>query len=340
MNPTAQKLLDAQVAYTLHQLSGDQIQKTIGDETKLIYQWVAKQNLSDIFSQERVKAFGQRLIEDASVSDSTKAYFESLTKAVLDDIAKEDIEIDDLITKNTWDRIVEKVVEQRKFREEIVHKITTNQFYGEMLSEIIYNSIKSFTQQSPMGSSSDKGLGGLFNVGKGLLGAALSGMEDTIDKNVKKFLSDNINKTLRDSEKIIHKRLTDENIRKGANKLWDKLDELNFKELAEKAKKYTSSGKDSTSDLVAAVAMEVKNSSAFNHINEVILNHFYTTYGNQPIQVLMEELNITEEIVVRESINIAEDILGRMNSTGFLEQRIRQQLQPFYETKEVQAIFN
>jgi hypothetical protein len=54
----------------------------------------------------------------------------------------------------------------------------------------------------------------------------------------------------------------------------------------------------------------------------------------------MEELNITEEIVVRESINIAEDILGRMNSTGFLEQRIRQQLQPFYETKEVQAIFN
>jgi hypothetical protein len=232
------------------------------------------------------------------------------------------------------------VVEQRKFREEIVHKITTNQFYGEMLSEIIYNSIKSFTQQSPMGSSSDKGFGGLFNVGKGLLGAALSGMEDTIDKNVKKFLSDNINKTLRDSEKIIHKRLTDENIRRGANKLWDKLDELNFKELAEKAKKYTSSGKDSTSDLVAAVAMEVKNSSAFNHINEVILNHFYTTYGNQPIHVLMEGLNITEEIVVRESINIAEDILGRMNSTVFLEQRIRQQLQPFYETKEVQAIFN
>ncbi len=125
MNPTAQKLLDAQVAYTLHQLSGDQIQKTIGDETKLIYQWVAKQNLSDIFSQERVKAFGQRLIKDASVSDSTKAYFESLTKAVLDDIAKEDIEIDDLITKNTWDRIVEKVVEKTEIIKEV--PIITNE---------------------------------------------------------------------------------------------------------------------------------------------------------------------------------------------------------------------
>lgn len=342
MNPTAQKLLDAQVAYTLQQLSGTQIQKTIGDETKIIYQWVAQQNLADIFSQERVKAFGQRLFEEASVSDSTKAYAESLVKAVLDDIAKEDIEIDDLITKNTWDRIVEKVVEQRKLKEEIIHKLTTNKFYGEMLSEIIYNSIKSFAQQSPLGSSSssDKGLGGLFNVGKGLLGAALSGMEDSIDKNVKKFLSDNINKTLRDSEKIILKRLTDENIRKGADKLWDKLDDLNFKELAEKSKKFTSSGKDSNSDLVAAVAMEVKNSSAFHHINEVILNHFYETYGNQPIQVLMEGLNITEEKVVRESINIAEDILGRMNATGFLEKRIREQVKLFYESKEVQSILN
>ena len=126
MNPTAQKLLDAQVAYTLHQLSGDQIKITIGNETKFVYQWVAKQNLSDIFSKDRVREFAHRIFEEFTVTDSTKAYVESLVKAVLDDIAKEDIEIDDLITKGTWDRVVEKIVEQRQFREELVRKLTTN----------------------------------------------------------------------------------------------------------------------------------------------------------------------------------------------------------------------
>lgn len=340
MHPTAQKLLDAQVIYTLNKLSGDQIASTIGQESAIIYQWVAEQNLSDIFSEERVKAFGERLLDEAEVTESTKQYLESLLHAVLDDIAKEDIEIDDLITKNTWDRIVQKIIEQRDFRNELVKRLTQNKAYGEMLSEILYNSIKSFMQQSPMGgsSSSDKGLGGLFNVGKGILGAALSGMEDTIDKNVKKFLSDNINKTLRDSEKIIQSRLTDENIKKTADKLWSKLDTLNFKELAEKAKKYTSSGKDSTSDLVSAVALEVKNAKAFKHISTFILHHFYETYGQQPIQVLFDGLLITEEKVVRESIHIAEDILNQMNATGFLEKRIREQLTPFYESAEVSAI--
>ncbi len=344
MNPTAKKLLDAQVAYTVKLLSGVQIKKNIGEEAAIIYQWTAQQNLSDIFSHDRVKAFAERLLNEAEVTEATKAYAESLIKAVLEDIAEEDIEIDDLISKSTWDRIAEKVVEQRELREQIVKRLTRNKAYGEMLSEIIYNSIKSFLQQNPFGSSGrgrdDRGIGGLFNVGKSILGSALSGVEESIDKNVKKFLSDNINKTLRDSEKIILARLTDHNIRKISNKLWDKLDDLNFKEIAERTKKYTSGGKDTTSDIVSSVLLEVKDSKAFKHISGFILNHFYETYGDQPIQMLFDELLITEEKVVRESVNIAEDILNQMNKTGFLEERARVHYSRFYESEEVQKILD
>ena len=338
MNATAQQLLDAHVAYTLNQLTGNKLSVTIASETSLIYHWVIQQNLGELLPKDRVKAAAERLVQEASVSDATKAYFESLGQAVLDYVAKEDIEIDDLISKNTWDRIVEKVVEQREFRNEFIHRLTTNKFYGEMLSEILYNSIKSFMQETnPLGGNSSKS-GGLFSVGKGLLGAALSGMEDTIDKNVKKFLSDNINKTLRDSEKIIQSRLTDENIRRGAGKLWDKLDDINFKELAAKAKKYTSSGKDTTSDLIAAVALEVRNAKAFKQISDVIFDHFYNTYGNQPLKVIFDNLHITEEKVIRESVAAAEDIVGRLHSTGFLEARVREHLSGFYSSTEVENI--
>lgn len=344
MNSTAKKILEAHVQHVVSHLSGDQIKETIGEESRIIYQWVAEQNLSDIFSQDRVKAFAERAIEEFEVTQATKDYIETLVKDVLDDIAKEDLEIDDLITKGTWDRIVNKIVEQRELRELIVKRLTRNKAYGEMLSEIIYNSIKSFMQQNPFGGSSggkaDKGIGGLFNVGKSLIGTALSGVEDSIDKNVKKFLSDNINKTLRDSEKIILNRLTDSNIRNIGDRLWDKLDDLNFKEIAERAKKYTTTGKDTTSDLVSAVLLEAKDSKAYKHISTFALNHFYETYGNQPIIVLFDNLMITEERVVRESINISEDILNQMNKTGFLEERVRVHLSKFYESPEVAQILS
>lgn len=343
MNPTAQKLLDAHVKFVLSKLSGKEIATTIGEESKIVFQWTAQQSLSDIFSQEKVKSFGERMLSEAEISDATKAYTESLIGALLDDIAKEDIEIDDLITKSTWDKIIDKVVEQRELRQEIVRRLTRNQAYGAVLSEIIYNSIKTFMQQNPFGGGTDKedkGLGGLFNMGKSILGSALSGVEDSIDKNVKKFLSDNINKTLRDSEKIILARLTDDNIRKAADQLWGKLDDLNFKEIAQRVKKYSSNGKQTTSDLTSTIVLEVKESKAFKHISTFALNHFYETYGNQPISVLFDGLKITEERVSRDAVNIAEDILNQMNTTGFLEERVREHLSKFYETTEVQQILS
>jgi hypothetical protein len=328
MHPKAQQLLDAHVAYTLTQLSGENLQSTVGRETQLIYQWLANQNTADIAPKEKVRA----------VTEATQAYFESLYKAVLDYVAKEDIEIDDLISEETWKRIVEKVIEQKDLRNELIHRLVSNKFYGEMLSEILYNSIKSFMQQA--GPTSDKGIGGLFNVGKGILGAALSGMEDTIDKNVKKFLSENINKTIRDSEKILQSRLTDSNIRRGAEKLWDILDDINFKELADKAKKYSSQGKESLGDLSTAVIHDVRDSKALRQMGDVVLDHFYSEYGQQKLGVIFNNLQITEDKVVREVTLAAEDIVGRMMETGYLEARVRALLEGFYAGDEAGKILD
>jgi hypothetical protein len=336
MNPKAQQLLDAHVAHFMSRLSGNAIASTVAEETAHVYQWLAHEKLSDIAPKENIQAILDRFLEEASISEATKAYAEELYNAVLDYIAAEDIEIDDLISEETYNRIVERVVEQKELRNEIIHRIVSNKFYGEMLSEILYNSIKSFMQQS--GPSSDKGMGGLFNVGKGLLGAALSGMEDTIDRNVKKFLSENINKTIRDSEKIIQSRLTDANIRQGAKKLWNVLDDLNFKEIADKIKKYSSQGKENIGDLTTAVVHDVRDSKAIRQIGRVILDHFYGTYGDQDLKVVMDNLYITEEKVVREISTAAVTIVGRMNDTGFLEKRVREHLSQFYGSPEVNAI--
>lgn len=338
MHPKAQQLLDAHVAHTLAQLSGENLKTTVGREASLAYQWLADQNTADIAPKEKVRAILERLLQEASITEATQAYFESLYKAVLDYVAKEDIEIDDLISEATWKRIVEKVIEQKDLRNELIHRLVSNKFYGEMLSEILYNSIKSFMQQS--GPSSDKGIGGLFNVGKGILGAALSGMEDTIDKNVKKFLSENINKTIRDSEKILQSRLTDANIRKGADKLWDVLDDINFKELADKAKKYSSQGKESLGDISTAVIHDVRDSKALRQMGDMVLDHFYNEYGQQKLGVIFNNLLISEDKVVREVTLAAEDIVGRMMASGYLEGRVREVLQQFYASDEVSKILS
>jgi hypothetical protein len=338
MNKTAEALLNAQVKYTLDALQGEQLAQHIEAEARAAYHWVAKQPLESLVPKQNVLNLAETALSEFVVTDATKEYFQSLSHAILDYVAENDIEIDDVISKSTWDKIADKVIAERQIREEIISRIVGNPFYGELLSEVLYNSIKSFLQQS--GPSSDKGLGGLFNVGKGLLGAALSGIEDNIDRSVKKFLSENINKTIRDSEKIIKSKLTDAKLKEASNKLWSTLDDLNFTEIAEKLKKMSvsNSGGSSASQLGVEILNDLKKSQSVKDLGQLVIDHFYEVHGHQPVSVLMTNLVVTEEKVVRESLRVATPIIQSMIKTGYLESRLKEHFQKFYESKEVTAI--
>lgn len=338
MNKTAEALLNAQVNYTIEALKGDQLAQHIEVEARSAYRWVAQQSLESLVPKQNVLDLAETALSEVMITDATKEYFQSLSHAVLDYIAENDIEIDDVISKSTWDKIADKVIAERQIRDEIISKIVGNPFYGELLSEVLYNSIKSFLQQS--GPSSDKGLGGLFNVGKGLLGAALSGIEDNIDRSVKKFLSENINKTIRDSEKIIKSKLTDAKLKEASNKIWHTLDDMNFTEIAEKLKKMSSStsGGSSVSKLGVDIVNDLKKSQSVKDLGKLVIDHFYEVHGNQPVSLLMTNLVVTEEKVVRESLRAATPIIQTMIKTGYLEARLREHFQKFYESKEVAAI--
>ena len=103
-----------------------------------------------------------------------------------------------------------------------------NPFYGEMIADTLYDGIKSFAAQS--GPSNETVGGSLFNIGKGLLGAALSGVSDTIDKNIKKFISDNLQKSLVKNEQMLKDKLSDAKLRVMAKTIWQKLEETKVEE--------------------------------------------------------------------------------------------------------------
>lgn len=340
MNTTAESLLKAHVAYFLNELKGEKRKSYIRDESKAIYHWVSAQPLSSLVPEQNVLDFAEISLSEIQVGESTKAYAKDVLNAVLAYVEENDIEIDDLISKKSWDAVADRIIAERQIREDLIGKLVNNPFYGELLSEVLYNSIKSFLQQS--GPSSDKGIGGLFNVGKGLLGAALSGIEENIDRNVKKFLTENINKTIRDSEKIIKSKLTDAKLKDASNKLWNTLDDMNFNVIAAKIKKVTTNkgGGESLEQISEEIVNDLKKSKAVKEIGELVIKHFYATYGHQPVGVLMNNLFVTEEKVVRESVRMAEPIIQQLISSGFLEERLYQHFKGFYESDEVTKILS
>jgi hypothetical protein len=103
-------------------------------------------------------------------------------------------------------------------------------------------------------------------------------------------------------------------------------------------KKYSSQGKENLGDLSTAVIHDVRDSKALRQMGEVVLNHFYGEYADQPLSVIMTNLHITEDKVVREVSLASETIVGRMRESGFLEERVRALLTGFYSSESTTKI--
>lgn len=85
------------------------------------------------------------------------------------------------------------MVALKDLRADLIKRAVNNPFYAEMISNTLYNGIKNFMNSEDGPASKITG-SSLFKIGSGLLGGALSGIEDGIDKNVKKFLKSNLQK--------------------------------------------------------------------------------------------------------------------------------------------------
>ncbi len=334
MKPESAKLLEAHIAYELQQWDGDHLKHRIHDEVMAAHAWLNKQKLQEIVPKQHLKDSVHRWFQHIEISEEFKTLGIKIAEAALDYIQENDLQPEDILKKDTYDKVVDAIVEQKEIREEIIRKVISNPFYGEMISDMLYNGIKNFVQQfGDTLSGGNKGGGGLFNIGKGLIGAALSGLEENLDKNVKKFLSENINKTMRDNEKLLNEKLSDRNIRKIADKLYDKMADWDVKKGIEKFKKSVDDEKaQKIADITVEILAELRDSQTVRGLFEAGVDAVYEAYGKKNLSVLAKDANYDPKIFAEEAYITLYPVLKKMHENGYIESRIRHHLEGFYKT--------
>jgi hypothetical protein len=334
MKAESKKIFEAHVAYEMAQWEGDHLRHRFHDEVTAAHVWLSKQKLQDIVPKQHVKDSVHRWFQHIVISDEYKSLGIKIVESALDYIQDNDLQPEDILKKDTYDKIVDAIVEQKEIREAIIHKVISNPFYGEMISDMLYNGIKNFVQQfGDTLSGGSKGGGGLFNIGKGLIGAALSGLEENLDKNVKKFLSENINKTMRDNEKLLNEKLSDRNIRKIADKLYAKMADWDVKKGIEKFKKSVDEEQaQKIADISVEILAELRDSQTVRGIFESGVDAFYDTYGKKSLSVLSKDANYDPKIFAEEAYITLYPAIKKMYESGYIESRIRHHLEGFYKT--------
>lgn len=327
MKAEIKKIYDAHVQFELEQFDKKHIKSNIKEDVHAVFKWLEKVTLNDITSADDVKAFLKRNVKHYELSDEQRDYAKDLAKHIHDHAKKSKHTVSSYITEKRFFEISEKLIAQKEWREEMIEKIAHNPVYGEIIADTLYDGIKQFMQQS--GPSNESVGGSLFNIGKGLLGAALSGVQDNIDSTVKKFIAANLSKTLQKSEQNLKDRFSEPKLRLMSKTIWNKIHDVKISDYAKKIKtKDINEGL----DIAEQVAGDILKNTTTEEISDFVLDHFFDYVGDKNITQLLEENGVTMEKVIKETEAFAIPVIEKARKDGFLQERIEARLSKFYKT--------
>lgn len=327
MKADIKKIYEAHVAFELAQLETKKIKSTIKEEVDAAWTWLESTKLNDITSAQKVKDFLERNLKDRTLTQHQKTYLIDLSEAVHQLATKSKHSLADFITEDTYFSVADYLIAQKEARDEMIERLVKNPFYGEMLADTLYDGIKSFMAQS--GPTNETVGGSIFNIGKSLVGAALSGVQENIDKNIKKFISTNLSKAIEDSEENLKERLSEAKLKMIAKNIWNKAEEIKIKDIAKKVK---------TSDTVKMVdgaeniSKDVIAADAVKELAYFVIDHFFEYDGNKTIATVLKDNGIDKKIILKETEEIVIPVVQQMTKTGYLKQRIENRLSNFYNT--------
>lgn len=327
MKAEIKKIYEAHVAFELEQFSKKNIKANIREEVGAVYQWLEKVKLKDIADAETVKGFLERNVKHYELSEEQKEYALDLAKHLHKEAKQSKHTVSDYLSEKRYNEIADKLIAQKEWREELIENMVKNPVYGEIIADTLYDGIKAFASQS--GPSNETVGGSLFNLGKGILGAALSGVSDTIDKNIKKFIADNLSKTLKQSEQHLKDRFSDAKLSASSKSIWHKIEDVKISGVAKKIK---FEDIESSLEIGEQVVKDLLKNAAVKEISDIVIDHFFEYCNDKTVADLLNENGVTQQKVIKETEEFAIPVLEKAHKDGFLQERIEARLKRFYST--------
>ncbi len=328
-----QKLLEAHIQFELQQWQPEQLSASLRNELLAIHEWlesirlqdlvtpeILQETLSQIFSQQATQEQVLELIRDGG--QRMRGYLE--THAVF---------VETLIPRAIPDLIVERLSEADDLRDQMIHEFVNSSIYAKLLSEVLYNSLKNFMLNENMFTKKIPGASKILKFGQQFM--TQSGLEESLEKPIKEFIQHQIQESIRLSETFLKSGIDSEMLGEWKDQLWEAVAEQDLAELWDKIP-------ESSSDIVADAA-----ETWWEHLQETVLvedfveesvKMIFERYGELSVKNLIARYGWDEEGFVKEGIHLLTPWFQQAFETGFLEQRIRSHLEPFYQSETVAAI--
>ena len=322
------QMLAAHIRYELAQYAPDRLAATIDAEIGALYVWLDAVPVSELAPPDQVLAALRRsLVERALPAEVVKLLGENAV-IILELIQEEQAPLGEIVPKEVYDRIIDNLAAMQEMRQQLTHQLVNSAIYSRLIANVLYHGIKSFWVSEQGVARTIPGASAFVRLGQNALNAAAPQLEKNVDKQLIAFINDNLHQLITDSETFLNRTLNAALIRKVGDELWETAAGEPLRRLAAAADKQAA---DSWAEVGADLWRHLRETTLFDDILQAVVRGFYLRYGKLPAAQALARLGLAEDIAAREARALAEPLVQRALDAGFLEERIRARLTPFYD---------
>jgi len=355
MNDLTANLFEAHVEHELNAFRNGGYKKTIEAEAAGIFNWLKDIKLKEIITPEKIIGLIKRAVVENPVAGGITELVGEMSRKVLESDHNKNTVLEDIFARKQFDDILDKGVALENARIYLIKRFLHSSAYSKLLSNILYTGIKEYllsekniAQQLPVISSLIKigkkasavaehlpVVSTLVKSGKNSFNSIMPSLGSDIENRVKQYIETNIDNNIQHSENFLIDIFNEKHILEMGYKIWDSISKTPLSEYFNTI---------NTNDMEDFIIIQYdfwihfRKTRYFEEIYKELVYYFFDKYGDNELDLIMEDVGISESLIINEVIELLSPGVEKALEDGYLEERIRTRLESFYCSEKASSL--
>lgn len=332
----AKALLDAHVQFVLVQLEDQRFKKLVTQNVAATLADAAKLTLNEAVTRDKIKDVIRAYAVELDLHGAMPELVGDIARAVYAHPIHDQTTLGNLLPDRSFSEFLDKALEMKELRQRLLHESTSNPAYAALASDLLFHGIKGYLAHNAV-TRSIPGARSMMKLGKSVMSKATPGLEQSIEDNLKRYIRKNIKATLKESERFLSERVDEGQLRERASEIWSKVKD----QKAGLFRDYVGS-RDVEDFFVIGYEYfrELRKTEYFSAVIGAGVDAFFDKYGDTDLRRLLDEVGISEDMLVAEALRFAPQVIRTLKKKKLLEPAIRRNLEGFYSSPEAAAILS
>ena len=335
LHPTAQALLDAQVAYTLSRLTAEDLSVTLEQEVDLILANAPLLTLNDCVNAQMIKDTVHRYAIELDLGAGVFDIIGDIARRVHGHHIHQQTTLNDILADKHFEQILDKILELENIRDYVLKELVINPVYAGLASDVVYYGLRDYLLSQMIGGKKRvQKVSAMLSKAKDLANRLPQGLEEAIEDSLRLYINQSIRHIIAESQSFLT-HIDQDKLRNSILDIWDNIKQ---QPISTYQQLLTSLDVEELCVLSYEFWRDFRNTTYFKVLIDAGIDAFFQRYGDVTLDELLDEVGIKRDMVLADALRFAPPVLKTLNEKALLEPFVRRHLQDFYASEQVQAI--